>query len=398
MLESTKEQKEKLEKDLAERVAADKLPVAKIMVAGITGTGKSTLINAVFGKELAETGSGRPVTEHIDEYQNEDIPIHIWDTVGLELDSEKTKESINSIKKTITLKAESNNPYDRIHAIWYCINSGSNRYQGAELEFIKELYSMGVPFIIVLTQCSGDEDEVNKFENEIKKINASMGMNNIEIVQVLAKQVKYRGIAVPIPEFGLDDLVNTTLRLLPEFIKSGFVAAQRINQIEKRKECEKIIYEYVSAVQSGLWRKIAIINVYMTDKKIMNMFQKIGQMYNTVLSEAQMEKIMSTCNVDFANKFWGLISPISMGYSKKITNLLERKKAEGFSVAVADIKKNERAARMVAFYGYIFIESIEELWEKSTDEKLEDVDVVVNQLITIINEKLRERKAKVERR
>ena len=138
-------QREELEKDLDSRLNSDNLPPANIMVAGITGTGKSTLINAVFGSDMAATGTGRPVTEHIDEYENGDIPIHIWDTVGLELDSEKTRESIRSIKATIAAKAESNDLYDKVHAIWYCINSGSNRYQGAELDFIKELHSIGVP-------------------------------------------------------------------------------------------------------------------------------------------------------------------------------------------------------------------------------------------------------------
>ena len=151
-----------------EGLDSDNLPTANIMVAGITGTGKSTLLNAVFGAELAATGKGRPVTEEIDEYQSDDVPIHIWDTVGLELDSEKTKESINSIRETIAKKAESEDQFDRVHAIWYCINSGSNRYQGAELEFIKSLHAIGVPFIIVLTQCIGEPEEVNTFESQIR--------------------------------------------------------------------------------------------------------------------------------------------------------------------------------------------------------------------------------------
>lgn len=389
------QQQEDLEKDLDERVYNDDLPVANIMVAGITGTGKSTLINAVFGSEMAATGSGKPVTEHIDEYENGDIPIHIWDTVGLELDSEKTKESIKSIKATIASKAESNDQYDRVHAIWYCINSGSNRYQGAELEFIKELHSIGVPFIIVLTQCSGDEDEVNAFENEIKKINASMGMDDIKIVQVLALPVKYRGMPTPIPAFGLDDLVNVTLQLLPSFIKSGFIAAQRVSQSEKRSECEEIICSYVRAAQKGFWDKVPLINIFVTDKKIMKMFRKLGEMYNTVLSQDSIEEIMKNSGVDFKNNFFGLISPIDMGYSKKITALLEQKKADGFSVKMSDLEKNERAARMIAFYGYTFIDSIEELWKLLTEEQLKNVDIVVTQLIGIINRKLKERKAEV---
>jgi GTP-binding protein EngB required for normal cell division len=216
----------------------DELPTANIMVAGITGTGKSTLLNAVFGSELAETGKGRPVTAHINEYQSTDIPIHIWDTVGLELDSEKTKDSINSIRQTIAEKATSKDQFDRVHAIWYCINSGSNRYQGAELNFIKNLYSIGVPFIIVLTQCIGDPDEINEFEKQIRGINISMGMKDIDIVQVCAQDFKLRGFTIE--AFGLDVLVDTTLKRLPDFIKGGFVAAQRVSKVQKRVLCEEM--------------------------------------------------------------------------------------------------------------------------------------------------------------
>lgn len=129
--EKLKQQQEELERKLASLTEED-LPTANIIVAGITGTGKSTLINAIFGSEVAKTGSGRPVTEHIEEYQNNDIPVHIWDTVGLELNSEKTAKTITSIKDIITEKANIDDQFDRIHAIWYCISSVSNRYQEAE--------------------------------------------------------------------------------------------------------------------------------------------------------------------------------------------------------------------------------------------------------------------------
>lgn len=389
------QQQEELERDLNERLDREDLPVANIMVAGITGSGKSTLINAVFGSEMAATGKGKPVTKRIAEYGNKDLPIHIWDTVGLELDSEKTKKSIASIKTIIAKKAEANDPYDRVHAIWYCINSESNRYQGVELEFIKELHSMDVPFIIVLTKCSGAVDEVNKFEDEIKKINASMGMKDIPIVQVVAKQINYRGMSTPISAFGLEKLVEVTLRLLPKFIKRAFIAAQKVSKYEKRSECEEIICSYVSAAQKGFWDKVPLVNTFVTDEKIMKMFRKLGEMYNTVLSPDSIEKIMKESGVDFKNKFFGLISPIDMGYSKKITNLLEQKKADGFSVEAADIEKNERAARMIAFYGYTFIDSIEELWKSYAKKQLKDVDTVVSELIRIINEKLKKQKAEI---
>lgn len=395
-VEDFNKERAELQQDLIDR--GDNLPPANILVAGITGTGKSTLLNAIFGKNFAETGTGKPVTEHMSEYHSDDIPIRIWDTVGLELDSEKTRKSIGDIRAQIAEMAERRDPYDKVHAIWYCINSNSKRYQGAELEFIKELHSLEVPFIIVMTQCSGDEDEVNAFQKEIEKINSSMGLNDVSIVQVLAQPVKFRGMPAPIEPFGLDELVSLTCNKLPEFIMKGFVAAQKVSQREKRAASESIIYDYAEQAMKGFWDKVPIINVFTTDDKIKSMFKKLGLMYNTVLSEDAIREISTSSNIDFHNSFWGLIAPFDMGYSDKITALFESKKNSGFSIEAAKIDKRDRAARMIAFYGYTFIDSIEELWETSTEDQLRDIKATVDRLIDIINKKLRERKAKVSAR
>lgn len=366
------------------------LNTANIIVAGITGTGKSTLINAVFGSEMAKTGTGEPITEYMEEHKDENIPIRIWDTVGLELDSEKTQKSIKDIKEKIAEKASSNNKLDIIHAIWYCINSGSHRYQGAELEFIKSLYSIGVPFIIVLTQCSGNEDEINAFQDKIKETNASKGMGDIEIVQVMALPDKLRG-DIEIPAFGLDDLVKLTLKRLPDYVQAGFIAAQRVSKQQKRELSEEVIYRYVWKAQLGFWDKVPLINVFITDRHILKMFKEFGGIYNTVLSEELISKVLKESGVDFKNNFFGLISPIDMGYSKKIANMLDKKKNEGFEVKFENLDKNDRAARMIAFYGYIFIESIEEIWENLNEKELRNIDNLIKKLIDAINEKLHEK-------
>ena len=41
------------------------LKTLNIIVAGKTGVGQGTLINAVFKEKLAETGIGKPVTQHM---------------------------------------------------------------------------------------------------------------------------------------------------------------------------------------------------------------------------------------------------------------------------------------------------------------------------------------------
>lgn len=386
----TNAQKQKIEEeDFKKKVDSldkDKLPTANIMVAGITGTGKSTLLNAIFGADLAETGKGRPVTAHIDEYQSVDVPIHIWDTVGLELDSEKTKESINSIRQTIAEKAEAKDQFDRVHAIWYCINSGSNRYQGAELDFIKNLHSIGVPFIIVLTQCIGDPDEINQFEKQIREMNAAMGMGDIEIVQVCAKPFKLRGFTID--AFGLDKLVDKTLERLPEFIKGGFIAAQRVSQAQKRAQCEDIIFEYVDVAQRGFWDKVPIVNALVTDSKIKKMFTKIGRLYNTVLPDESINTIIRDLgSIDLENAIFGLISPFNKKYNEKLDKLFAEKKKQGFSVEVQKLEKSERVARMLAFYGYNFLDAVEDVWKELTEDQLKKADIV----LSVLREKLKQR-------
>lgn len=386
----TNAQKQKIEeedfKKEVDSLDQDELPTANIMVAGITGTGKSTLLNAIFGADLAETGKGRPVTAHIDEYQSVDVPIHIWDTVGLELDSEKTKESINSIRQTIAEKAGAKDQFDRVHAIWYCINSGSNRYQGAELNFIKNLHSIGVPFIIVLTQCIGDPDEINQFEKKIREMNAAMGMGDIEIVQVCAKPFKLRGFTID--AFGLDKLVDKTLERLPEFIKGGFIAAQRVSQAQKRAQCEDIIFEYVDVAQRGFWDKVPIINALVTDSKIKKMFTKIGRLYNTVLPDESINTIIRDLgNIDLENAIFGLISPFNKKYNEKLDKLFAAKKKQGFSVEVQKLDKSERVARMLAFYGYNFLDAVEDVWKELTEDQLKKADIV----LSVLREKLKQR-------
>lgn len=390
MSEYTNAQKEHVdEEDFNRKVDdlnQDELPTANIMVAGITGTGKSTLLNAIFGKKMAETGKGRPVTEQIDEYQSTESPIRIWDTVGLELDSQKTKKSINAIKHTIAEKADSKDQFDRIHAIWYCINSGSSRYQGAELDFIKSLHSIGVPFIIVLTQCIGEPEEIDAFEKKISEINCSMGMNDVDIVQVCALDFKLRGFTIE--TFGLDSLVDITLKRLPDFIKGGFVAAQRVCKGQKRALCEDVIFEYVDVAQKGFWDKVPIVNVWTTDSKISKMFVKIGKFYNTTLPEKEIQTaIQQLGSIDFENGFWGLISPVNKKYDQKIDELFSQKLNQGYNVQVDKLEKSERVSRMLAYYGYNFLDAMEQLWEELTDEQLKDISLVLDRLTGILQRK-----------
>ena len=85
--------KQKLDKAMEDRGKVN------IVVAGKTGVGKSTLINAVFQGNLAETGDGRPVTKTTREIQKEGI----WKLVNIEIQLRNLKSLSRTRTKATTL-------------------------------------------------------------------------------------------------------------------------------------------------------------------------------------------------------------------------------------------------------------------------------------------------------
>ena len=129
--------------------AIEKIGQVNIIIAGKTGVGKSTLVNAVFKGNLAETGVGRPVTQTMKEYSKEGEPVHIFDTKGFELGNaltirEELKSEIEKRKKLGDMKKQ-------IHLAWFCISNDGKRVEKAEIEFINDL-AKELPVVVVLTK------------------------------------------------------------------------------------------------------------------------------------------------------------------------------------------------------------------------------------------------------
>ncbi|MDO4756078.1 MAG: GTPase domain-containing protein, partial [Parabacteroides sp.] len=200
-----------------------------ILILGKTGVGKSTLLNSVFGEDLAKTGSGKPCTENIKEYFKENYPIHLIDTKGLEL---KNYELILNDLLTEIEKRRTNDPENHIHIAWYCINSLSNRIEEGELNIIKKISSK-IPVIVVLTQTLNLE-EID-FYNKIRDCTYTYA----EVLRVLA--LPYRTPLGEIPIYGLKELVSKTIEKLPEAHKNAFAGAQQIDLSLKIKQARKIV-------------------------------------------------------------------------------------------------------------------------------------------------------------
>ena len=157
--------------DLADQLmkkSADRVNEFKrvnIVVMGKTGVGKSTLINNLFREKLAETGTGKPVTQHLRRISKEGIPLILYDTKGLELSSSVQREITDEIFQYIEKQKGTD---EAINLIYYAVHAQSNRIEDTEIELIKKL-SEKVPVLIVLTQAIGEQSK--QFESYIDDLN-----------------------------------------------------------------------------------------------------------------------------------------------------------------------------------------------------------------------------------
>ncbi|MER3555175.1 MAG: GTP-binding protein [Meiothermus sp.] len=200
-----------------------------IVVVGKTGVGKSTLINAVFQGELAKTGTGRPVTQHTQEISKPGVPVHIFDTKGLEV-ADYTAIT-QEITKLVSSKAKNSDPLEHIHLAWLCIPEGTKRVEEAEIVLARALAKQ-VPVIVVLTKSVEEEG----FAGEVGRLIPEARF----VIPVLAKDMPLRG-GVTFKAFGLEELVARSMEVLPEGVRMAFAAAQKASITAKQEAARQIV-------------------------------------------------------------------------------------------------------------------------------------------------------------
>lgn len=202
-----------------------------ILLIGGTGVGKSSLINECFGSELAKTGIGKPVTQTIESFSCEGIPIVLFDTKGYEIGSEREKKFVAEV---ITYSANSLSTSKPLHLVWYCIQASGGRITQFDIETIRKIDSHGIPIAVVITKAEMFSDDESK--DFIKTI-----QNQLTKIPIFETSARFKQ-----REWQLKELCEWSLERLPESLKVAFAASQKQSLKIKRSEAYKVIKQHIA--------------------------------------------------------------------------------------------------------------------------------------------------------
>ena len=334
-----------------------------IIVAGKTGVGKSSLINYIFGKEVAKVGDGQPVTQEIQEYDLENDNITLFDTKGIEAkDYEKT---LDNIKKYLELKQDSPDENDDIHIAWLCISERGDRVEEADRELLKILSEAGIPVIGVFTKRESKRE--SSFVNKVVEDNLLPEAKAIVRVRSITEEVEIEDNLVELKPKGAEELLEETYKYMSEGRKNAIKKAQTAvlkDRIEAMsKEADVLTNWYAtgaaaigatplpfadSLALAALQTKMVVdINtIYRVDAGT-HTFTDIAAALITITGVAQVGKLAAgllkvipvigwTANAGVAA---GITKGIGFGYSEYLKNNINKETGE-IKLDLEDLKQN----------------------------------------------------------
>jgi uncharacterized protein (DUF697 family)/GTP-binding protein EngB required for normal cell division len=216
---------------------AEEIGRFNLAIFGKTGVGKSTLVNAIFGAEIAATGIGEPVTraEHL--YLHQSGTLGVLDTRGLEVGRDNAtliaelRDYLHGMRRKPLA--------DQLHVAWYCVRAGDRRFESTEADFVRALHDLGLPVILVLTQVPRANGRVHP---DAEALAASIAALDLPIQDglihyTMALADDFTGQTA----YGLQEVLDATFRGAPDGVAHAITAAQRIDFDRKRERAEVAI-------------------------------------------------------------------------------------------------------------------------------------------------------------
>ena len=231
-----------------------------VLVVGYTGSGKTSLIQAICGKNVVpddRIGAGLPKTQAFDLY--EDDLIRFFDSKGLE---PGTSESafMDEVKRFMRTLQDDPNVDNHIHLVWYAIQGPGARVTPCDLRLIKWIFPNA---ILLITK-----NDITR-PSQREAIICALAENGVLCSQIL-----------PCSEGDKDSLralVNLSFELLPDAYRDAFVAAQIID-IEKKRSKGRAFVVAAACRSASAIREQGISNEFI--RIVFAMLADLAVLYN----------------------------------------------------------------------------------------------------------------------
>lgn len=272
---------------------------------GKTGVGKSTLVNAIFGEEVARTGIGQPVTKGSHLYLDRVGHLGLVDTQGVEIGRDD-REILRDLEKVI--KESRRLPLaEQIHVAWYCVRGMDRRFEDTEADFVRRLDGLGLPVIMVFTQ--------------VPRRNGHFHPDAVLLAeQVIARQLPIEGgrpfmTYARADEFhqqeayGLQEVLDATFRVAPDGVHGALTAAQEIDLSRKATEAQRVIGAAVASAGGAAAIPIPFSDATLLVPIQLGMMAKIAHLYKIKFDRAALMAVVSTTAATQAGRatFTGLL-------------------------------------------------------------------------------------------
>ena len=234
------------EQRLAEAFAA--LGTFNLAVFGKTGAGKSTLVNAIFGRDVARTGVGQPVTKGLVYHRHPDGFLGLYDSEGFETGT--AGDVILEGLKTLVADHGARPVDQRIHAAWYLVRWSDRRFEGAQAEFVKALHAVGLPVIVVMAQVPTRDGVIHPDALEFARYIEGLGLPLAPRGRVVLTNALVDDFSGA-PVFGLQQLLDDTYEVVPEVAERALTAAQVLDIGRKKKVVAGIVNQ-AAVIAAGI--------------------------------------------------------------------------------------------------------------------------------------------------
>ena len=208
-------------------MASKEKKMGNVLVIGNSGVGKSTLINAVLGEEVAATGWGtHGTTEKLEIYTSPDkkVPFRIIDTIGFEPSLYKQIKAIKAVQDWSKECAKEGKEDNAINVIWFCVDGTSAKLFPETIANLSRATTMwkSVPIIVVITKSYSVPDrEKNKDMVAAAFAKQEKHGKNLKAIIPVVAQPFFITEEMFSPPQGITELIDATNESMPEGLKAG---------------------------------------------------------------------------------------------------------------------------------------------------------------------------------